>query len=205
MTSSRYHHGNLRVALLATGLRLAAQGGSMSLQVRDLANAEGVSPAAVYRHFPYLAHLAAEVSRLARQQLAQSMLDAAVAVPVGPDAGLVAIARFDEIGRAYVRFAIGEPHLFDMAFQPQGAAPSCDDSPSAWAVLTGALDELVATQELSPALRADAPIVAWSAVHGLASIIVRGLQPAPGAEPAAIDSLMRGVQRALGLRQLTTP
>lgn len=201
MAQTRYHHGNLRAALLDTGLRLAAERGAMSLQVRDLANAEGVSPSAVYRHFPDLAHLTAEVSRLARERLAQAMLDGADAIGHEPDGGMRAIRRFDAIGRAYVDFAVREPNLFDVAFQVQLAPPSCDDQPSAWGVLTDALDALVVAQELTPALRAEAPIVAWSAVHGLASVLVRRLLPEAGSDREALDVLMRGVRRALGLRE----
>jgi AcrR family transcriptional regulator len=200
MAETRYHHGNLRAALLETGLRMTAERGAISLQVRDLAKEEGVSPSAVYRHFPDLAHLSAEVSRLARERLAQAMLDAAAQVPEGTHAGLLAIRRFDAIGRAYVQFAVRERHLFDIAFQAPTAPPSCADAPSAWDVLIDALDALVAERELSPALRPDAPIIAWSAVHGLASIFVRALEPEAGDQGEALDALMRGVRRALGIR-----
>jgi AcrR family transcriptional regulator len=200
MTTPRYHHGNLRSALLEAGLRIAAEAGPAALQVRDLAKAEQVSASAVYRHFPDLAHLSAEVARLARQQLAQAMLDAAEAESPGPDAGWHAIRRFDAIGRAYVAFAVRSPRLFDTAFQTPEAPPSCDDAPSAWTVLTDALDALVTTGELAPDLRPGAPMVAWAAVHGLASILVRQMVPEPAEERAAMDAVMRGVKRALGLR-----
>ena len=189
------------MALLDAGLRVAAAKGPMSLQIRDLAVGQGVSPSAVYRHFPDLAHLSAEVARLARERLAQAMLDAALAVPLHPDAGLVAIRRFNEIGRAYVEFAVRESNLFDMAFQVPGAPPSCADDPSAWDVLNDALDALVAAGELSPDRRWDGPMIAWSAVHGLASIIVRRMMPSADAERAAVDAVLLGVRRALGLRE----
>lgn len=202
MTATRYHHGNLRAALLEAGVRLAASEGPGALQVRDLAKAEGVSASAVYRHFPDLAHLSAEVGRLARERLAQAMLDAAAAVPapVPADPGLHAIRRFDAIGRAYIDFAVREPRLFDTAFQVPSAPPSCADDPSAWAVLTDALDALVAHGELAPALREGASMVAWAGVHGLASILVQRMLPAPHADQPAIDAVVRGVQQALRLR-----
>jgi hypothetical protein len=67
-------------------------------------------------------------------------------------------------------------------------------------VLTGALDELVETGELTPDRRVDGPMVAWSAVHGLSSVIVRRMMPGPGEEQAALDAVLRGVRRALALR-----
>ncbi|HYW48985.1 MAG TPA: TetR/AcrR family transcriptional regulator [Gemmatimonadaceae bacterium] len=200
MSTARYHHGNLRQALLVRGLRTAAQHGPMSLQVRDLAAAEGVSASAVYRHFPDLAHLSADVARLAREQLAQAMLDAAATVGGRADDGLLAVRRFDAIGRAYIEFALRDPHLFDMAFQAPAAPASCADEPSAWGVLSDALDALVVAGELQPSMRADAPMVAWSAVHGLASVIVRRMLPATSGECEAITAVLGGVRRALALR-----
>ena len=200
MTAPRYHHGNLRAALLESGLRLAADGGPAALQVRDLAKAEGVSASAVYRHFPDLAHLSAEVGRLARQRLAEAMLGAADAVPAECDPGTRAIWRFDAIGRAYVEFAVEHPQLFDTAFQAPEAPPSCEDDPSAWGVLNLALDDLVSEGDLSPERRETAPMMAWSAVHGLSSILVRRMLVPPTTAREAIDTVTLGVRHALGLR-----
>ena len=201
MTAPRYHHGNLRVALLEAGVRMAREGGPAVLQLRDLATAAGVTPSAVYRHFPDLAHLSADVSRLARQALAQAMLDAADAVPFSEHPGTLAIRRFDAIGRAYVAFAVREPRLFDTAFQVAEAQPSCDDDPSAWDVLTNALDAMVQHGELAPEMRADAPMVAWSAVHGFAGVLVRQMLPPPHTTADATEAVHGGVRRALGLRE----
>jgi AcrR family transcriptional regulator len=202
MHTARYHHGNLRTALLDAGVRQAAAAGPMSLQIRELAKTVGVSPSAVYRHFPDLAHICAEVSRLARERLAEAMQLAAERVPAHPDAGVAAVQRFNAIGRAYVEFAATEPRLFDMAFTSFGVQPSAPDDPSAWDVLTGALDAMVTHGELQPALRAEAPWVAWSAVHGLASMVVRGLFPDARSESEALHAVVGGVRRALGLREV---
>ena len=200
MASTRYHHGSLRAALLEAGLRIAAAKGPAALQLRDLAKAEGVSASAVYRHFPDLAHLSAEISRLARERLAQAMLDAAAAVPEHPDAGLLATRRFDAIGRAYVTFAVSHPNLFDTAFQAPGAPPSRPDDPDAWTVLNGALDALVEAGELSTLMRVEAPMVAWSAVHGLAGILVRRMPVEPTEQASAVESVLCAVRRSLSLR-----
>ena len=200
MASTRYHHGSLRAALLEAGLRIAAAKGPAALQLRDLAKAEGVSASAVYRHFPDLAHLSAEISRLVRERLAQAMLDAAAAVPEHPDAGLLATRRFEAIGRAYVTFAVSHPNLFDTAFQAPGAPPSRPDDPDAWTVLNGALDALVEAGELSTLMRVEAPMVAWSAVHGLAGILVRRMPVEPIEQKSALESVLSGVRRSLSLR-----
>jgi len=202
MPSPRYHHGNLRETLLRAGLAAAQAGGPAALQLRELASAAGVSPSAVYRHFPDMAHLSAEVSRAARESLATRMLHAAAAVPeVTGDPGEGAIRRMQAIGRAYIEFAVSEPHLFDTAFMSAGAAPSCADNPSAWGVLNDGLDALVRTGVLAVARRETAPLVAWSAVHGLSGVLVRGMLPAPHQPNDAITATLAGVLDALDVRQ----
>lgn len=203
MTAPRYHHGNLRTALLDAGLRTARSRGPNALQLRDLASTQGVSPSAVYRHFPDLAHLTADVARLAREHLARHLQRAAQAQPSHGPPGTRAIQRFGAIGRAYVDFAVREPHLFDTAFLVADAPPSCEDDPSAWAVLNEALDDLVATGELAADRRADATMIAWSSVHGLAGILARGLRPLPHAADHEIDAVCRGTLRALGVRDVS--
>lgn len=201
MPVDRYHHGNLHTALLKAGLTAASVGGPAALQLRELAAAAGVSPSAVYRHFPDMAHLTAEVSRSAREALATAMLSAAAAVIEDPDdAGLGAIRRLHAIGHAYIDFAVREPHLFDTAFLLASAAPSCADDPSAWDVLNTALDDLVRTHELRPSRRHEAALIAWSAVHGMSGVLVRRLLPPPYLPDDAINATLAGVRDALHLR-----
>lgn len=202
MPAPRYHHGNLRTALLESGLRTAQRAGPNALQLRDLATAQGVSPSAVYRHFPDLAHLTADVARLAREQLARDLLHAANAQPADGSPGTRAIQRFGAIGRAYVQFAVREPRLFDTAFLVADAPPSAEDDPSAWDVLNDALDALVATGELTADRRADATMIAWSSVHGMASILARGMLPPPHESDSTLEATCSGTLRALGIRDV---
>jgi AcrR family transcriptional regulator len=63
-TPASYHHGDLRRALIETGLRLISEGGVQSLSLREASRLAGVSEAAPYRHFSgkeaLLAAIAAE-------------------------------------------------------------------------------------------------------------------------------------------------
>ncbi len=202
MTSARYHHGDLHAALLKAGLSAARTGGPAALQLRELASAVGVSPSAVYRHYADMAHLSAEVSRTAREALANRMLAAAEAVSEVPrDPGLAAIRRVEAIGRAYIEFAVAEPHLFDTAFMTAATTASCPDSPSAWDVLNDALDALVQAGELDVARRETAPLIAWSAVHGLSGVLVRQMLPPPHQPDAAVTATLAGVLDALNVRR----
>ena len=50
-TNAPYHHGDLRRALLEAALVILERDGEAGIQLRDLARAVNVSPAAPNRHF----------------------------------------------------------------------------------------------------------------------------------------------------------
>ncbi|MCS7477601.1 TetR/AcrR family transcriptional regulator [Umezawaea endophytica] len=95
----RYHHGDLRTALVDTGFDLLAESGLAEFSVARVARRLGVSTAAPYRHFPDRDHLLAAVATRAATELAAEVeraVDAAGSDPVD---------RFAASGGAYVRFA----------------------------------------------------------------------------------------------------
>ncbi|MEI6495508.1 MAG: TetR/AcrR family transcriptional regulator [Actinomycetota bacterium] len=197
MTQRAYHHGSLGPALIAAGLEAAREGGPSALTIRDLARRAGVSPAAAYRHFPDLDHLVAEVSRMARQELAQAMIAAREALPKHRDRKNRAWVAFAAIGDAYVRFAVSSPRLFEAAFVACAAPPAAPEHPSAWEVLTDSITELVAAGAIAASRQAEAPLIAWAAVHGLGSILVGKSVHAPIDVDAAITSTLAAVRRSL--------
>ena len=162
-----YHHGDLRVALIATGLKKLEEGSAESLSLREIAREIGVSATAIYRHFPdkdsLLSALAAEgLAKLAREQKA--------AGKAGGKEG------FTEMGRAYVRFAMNNPALFRLIYSslPAAADPDCvnpEDSPG-W-LLRHSITEL-AGPKASDAQRKAGVLRAWALVHGLAMLILSG-------------------------------
>ena len=177
--ASPYHHGDLRAAAIAGGLDLARRDGPTAIAAREIARAVGVSPAALYRHFPDLDHLRAEVSCAARIELAIHLERARAAVLDSGDRRRDDLSRLREVGRAYIGFAVAEPHLFDTAFTPTAAAPSTPEEPSAWGVLLACIEAAGSSGGIDPARLADAPLVAWTAVHGAATILVRAATPVP--------------------------
>jgi Bacterial regulatory proteins, tetR family len=97
-----YHHGNLRNALVAASVELAAAGGPDAITVRAAARVTGVTPTAVYRHFPSREELLSAV----REQAVQRMANA-----VGSLLPLCTAAR------RYIHFAVTEPGLFRTVFE----------------------------------------------------------------------------------------
>ena len=196
-TASRsYHHGNLQEALVDAALALAREGGPGAVVVREASRRVGVSHNAAYRHFPDREALLAAVRDRCSDALAAAMqvrLDAA-----GPPDGTPerALARLEATGRGYVDFALGEPGLFRTAFAADGTP---DSGSGPYGLLNAQLDGLVEAGALPPERRPSAELTAWSAVHGLAALLVDGpLRSLP--EPAravALDHLLATVSRGL--------
>jgi AcrR family transcriptional regulator len=173
-----YHHGDLRNALIEAGLRLlearAPDGRLEDLGLREVAREVGVSPMAIYRHFPdkhaLKAALAAEgLARLARRQQQASQ-----------QAGRGA-AGFLASGLSYVRFAAEHPLLFRLMFthaQPDDLLDaSLDTVPAAMRGLREDFAELM-PPGWTAAQRKAAALHAWALVHGLALLVLDRQIPA---------------------------
>jgi AcrR family transcriptional regulator len=184
-----YHHGALHSALIKASIALAREGGPDRVILREAARAAGVSHSAAYRHFNDREALLAEVSRFARNELAAEMRRR---VNRAKDPR----RRLRAVGIAYIDFALREPGLFRAAFASHPATPadaernrgtedggqahpSIGDDP--YEILGHVLDEAQAAGLLDPPRRHGAEIAAWSAVHGLASLLLDGPLPASAA------------------------
>ncbi|MQY16546.1 hypothetical protein SRB5_67450 [Streptomyces sp. RB5] len=202
MTGARkrdtYRHGDLRNALIRAGLELVRDGGPDAVVLREVTRRVGVVPNAAYRHFADRGALLRAVRQAALAELAAAM---EAALP--PDAS--ARARLRALAAGYLRFARTEPGLFRAAFSTTDMDDTGNESAggpgglTAFQLLNSALDDLVEAGALPPERRAGAELFVWSAVHGLAVLLVdgplRGLLPvqAEEAEQRIMDSIERGV------------
>ena len=110
MSDRAYHHGNLRMALLARAGSVIESDGVDGLSLRQLARDVGVSHGASARHFrdkhALLDALAVEgFGRLNAELAAAAAVD-------GPFS-----ARFRAVGEAYVRFAVEQPALLGLMYR----------------------------------------------------------------------------------------
>ena len=177
-----YHHGDLPRTLVAASVRLIAAHGVDGFSLRAAAREAGVNPAAVYRHFDDRAQLLAAVARTGFDQLAAQMAAAMQAEEPGQ--------RFRAAGAAYVRFARENPEFFRAMFGAHGTGASRGPG-SAYGMLVGVLEELPVGGSV-----ADAALTAWSAVHGLAVLMVDRATAVPDVD-AAVEHLTRTVLRGL--------
>ncbi|MFJ6832036.1 TetR/AcrR family transcriptional regulator [Streptomyces sp. NPDC091209] len=181
---SRYHHGDLRNALIEAAVELAAEGGPERVVLREAARSVGVSPTAAYRHFQGQGELLEEVKTHGQQALAASMKEAVRALPACDDPGEAAVRRTEAVGRGYVRFAIEHPGLYRSAFCRTEAAaehdftgievPDTGAEFAAFRELSDTLDALVATGRMRSENRPAAEAAAWATVHGLSLLILDG-------------------------------
>ena len=199
-----YHHGDLEQALVTEALAQLRTRGAEAVSLRQVAQAVGVSPSAAYSHFPDKTALMTAVGTLGMGELDARMVAAAQAVPGDDDRA--SIARFRSGGETYVRFAVEEPHLFRHMFGPapeprDGDVEQKRHESVSYRVLCSGLDDLEARGLLRAGARAGLDLVAWTMVHGFASLVLDGfLTLDMGAE--LIDALSRLAlaEHALALR-----
>lgn len=186
-TSKSYHHGDLRAALLEAGLRALEHGGEAEISLRALAREIGVSPAAVYRHFPDKKALLGALGGEGFRLLGEAQSAAQRAAP-GRSAGFAAT------GRAYVRFALAHPALFRLAFFHGGIG---DDQAFGENLASQLLNEnALALAGGDPERAKTIALQAWASAHGLALLILDGLLPN---DDALIDAVLDA--RTLFVRQ----
>ncbi|WP_026166791.1 TetR/AcrR family transcriptional regulator [Novosphingobium nitrogenifigens] len=175
-----YHHGDLRSALIAQGLRLLAERDAETLSLREVARAAGVSATSVYRHFPDKEALLTALAHEGLVQLGEAQ-KAADRAAGGGEAGFAAT------GRAYVHFALANPALFRLIFASPALAAS--DVEERRGTEAGALLQVHAAQ-LAAREGGEVEIHAlrsWALVHGLAMLMLDGQI---GPDEALLDRLL---------------
>ncbi|MBT2398413.1 TetR/AcrR family transcriptional regulator [Streptomyces sp. ISL-100] len=159
MTSrDKYHHGDLRRAVLTAALDVIRTDGPAALSLRDLARRAGVSHAAPAHHFKDRTGLLTAIATEGHDLLT---------------AALSAAADLRDAGVRYVRFAVDHPAHFQVMFQPDLLRP---DDPELLAAKARSYEQLRAGVATLPAGRTTDPeltgIAAWSVAHGFATLLL---------------------------------
>jgi AcrR family transcriptional regulator len=178
--AGRYHHGDLRHALIDAGLEMARAGGPEAVVLREATRRAGVTANAAYRHFADRDALLHEVCTRAQSAVARS-IEAELGRVRDDDPADRARARFRAVGTGYIRFARAEPGLFRTAFffpadlrRSQSEEGAGDTGRNPFQLLSDALDEMGTAGLIDAAERRGAEFLAWSAVHGLAILAISG-------------------------------
>ena len=180
----RYHHGDLRDALIEAGMALLEQRHAEPLGLREVARAVGVSATAIYRHFPDKDALLRAIAERGFARMGEMQLAAAQGLS-GDDA-------FAATGVAYVRFALRNPAVFRLMF----SRPSrrnlfglAEDEASTPLRLLRENAAAVMPEELPDEARRVVALQAWALVHGLAVLLLDHLVEV---DDATIEQVING-------------
>lgn len=199
----RYHHGNLKEALIEAARRFIAERGLGGFTIVEAAKLVGVTPAALYRHFRGREALVAEVADRGFVQLGER-LGRALRGQGSP------LERFTRMGEAYLAFAEEEPGYYSAMFSPRGEE-ACGPGPPDQTPGDNAFELLV--KALSSTFPAgfggvDPRFIAlevWALSHGIATLdAARQLPRGPGIPDkyellrAGVLALVHGAARRTG-------
>ena len=167
---NRYHHGELRAALIECGLQLIQRQGVQALTLRKIGKQLGVSSSAAYRHFEDKAALLAAISEAGFVEFG-NVVEAYL-----KDAGEGFAAQMDAIALAYTRFADEHRAQFEVMFaallEPGGGANAGSGRN------LRVLEEVIRQAQHKGEVRQGDPAVlarvVWALVHGASMLRLGG-------------------------------
>lgn len=170
MEQKPYHHGNLRVTLIETGIQMINEQGIGDFSLRKLAAKCGVSRSAPYSHFKDKEDMLESMKNYVADKFIERLKET-----IENNSGNNKI--FVETGKSYVHFFMENPNYYPFLFN-QGDAKfvlSTNDSEelekyndliTTYPSLTYVIDEL----DLTGPYQIQNILAFWSVVHGLAGI-----------------------------------
>jgi AcrR family transcriptional regulator len=182
----RYHHGDLRAALIETAIAIIGERGVRGFSMAEATRRLGVAVSAPYAHFADRDDLLAAVSVHAYELLSAELrpeADQAELRPEADQAGLrpqagpaeSPVDRLASMARGYVRFAAAHRPLFDLLYEAsvdknrhpevEAAAQPIADAFSGCVLAISDADQ-VAADDLATAVEATA--------HGLVTLLLDG-------------------------------
>jgi AcrR family transcriptional regulator len=167
----RYHHGDLRSALIQAGTQLLKKQGVVGLSLRAAAKRSGVSHTAPYRHFHNKEALLAAIAAVGFDELTAAMQEVTTKHPRDPSKQLI------EAGVAYVLLAVRNPERAQLMFGGSIDFEAADEALRQSS--RRAFDGLVQIVEhgLQAGIYREGDVrklalSAWAIVHGLATLII---------------------------------
>lgn len=167
----KYHHGDLRNALIQAGMEILEEEGLQGLSLRTIAARAGVSHTAPKNHFGSLRGLLTAIGAEGFRMHARAMQEGVSDASPGSDRLQAAI-------RGYVSFAERHPALFSMMFSPL----YCDfedetlgtEARKSYAVLEDISTGLDWDKGALPHGQLRTEMMLWSLAHGFATLRLAG-------------------------------
>jgi AcrR family transcriptional regulator len=196
-TDRRYHHGDLRRALIETAMGMLHEDKGWQFTLREVARRAGVSHGAPYKHFPDKAALLAEMALLGFDRLRAATMAAKPRRPKSLRDEFFAMAG------AYVRFGASNPALYRLMFGADaGKAADVHLNERALAAF-GVVIELLRRGQTEGVLRKrdvrGQAAACWAQMHGITMLMIDGLllpeKVGPKPLDAALMTLFEGLEK----------
>jgi len=185
VTSPRYHHGNLRSALLEQAERTVEAGGASALSLRELARDVGVSHGAPRRHFPDRQALFDALGETGFERLGVDLARAA------ENAGASFDARLHALAQTYVAFATQHAALLELMFAGKhrvGADRLRQSADRAFATPLRVISEAQTDGELPDGDPGRIATAVFATMNGLATMVNSGMIKTPQIHMVVTDT-----------------
>lgn len=174
----KYHHGDLKPALVRAGLQIVEEAGLEGLSLRAIAARVGVSHTAPKNHFDGLNGLLAAIA-------AEGFRMHAAAMRHGVEGTAEGRERLEAAAQGYVRFAQENPALFRLMFSlllKEADYPELSEAAmESYCVLrdiSEGLDWPSKAPQHAPCLESlRTEMMLWTFVHGYSSLLIDGRGP----------------------------
>jgi AcrR family transcriptional regulator len=201
-TEQKYHHGNLKQALIEAGQQVLIEKGINGLSLRETAKAVGVSHTAPYRHFADKEALLAAIAESGFESLAEALLNTIEQHPKDPREQLCAATA------AYVKLAVTRIEMHQLMF-----GDGFDDEAMSETMLEkkqhvfNALSKIIKNGQkkkiYKKAETLELTIAAWSMMHGYTMLLTTGQLRESVRSLMQIEKLARSITNHLidGLKE----
>jgi AcrR family transcriptional regulator len=171
MPEKKYHHGDLKNALIEAGAEILSKEGVSGLSLRKVASRAGVSHAAPYAHFTDKQALIAAISTEGYCRLYEKLTAVVQKYQLDP------LRQFVEVAWAFIEFARDDPDLFKVTFssviEKEKDFPAfVEMTRKNFQLLVVLVEACQAAGVLKPGLADEMAVSIWSLVHGLASLLI---------------------------------
>ena len=163
-----YHHGNLRDEMVLQGMAILETEGLAALSMREIARRLGVTQTAPLHHFDKAGLLAA-IAALGFRRLFEFRMEA-LKDKRDPRERLMAVML------AYAEFALAHPALFHLMHGPEipdkTRYPELNEAATrSYGILETSVADFLLAGEGSMERSREATLAAWTACHGMATIL----------------------------------
>jgi AcrR family transcriptional regulator len=168
-SKARYHHGELREALITATRKLVEERGAENFTLADACRAAGVTTAAPYRHFQGKQEILAEIASRGFDDLRSR------AMAVVAQKGEGTLETIVALGQSYVAFAVSETAVFRLMFGQEPSLKKAKHVVGRGHDCFAHLIDQIALYCQRNKVRGDAQEIAlklWTFVHGAASLLI---------------------------------